>query len=200
MNDAVEDEAIGKTLAPAISEHEHVLVVDAGLEEIAQLEAELEALRRAADEAVRRVAARWEQVSAPLRARLERRRFEVLAAVPHIGYPKNRQSRTIANGTVGWRTRPERLVLDDADAAVAWAKLQPVAEGLIRIKHSEEPEMRALAAHWKETGEVPAGCRVVPEAKEWYATAFPTELQPAIPATPPEATRAIEERSIPWPR
>lgn len=81
-------------------------------------------------------------------------------------------------GTLGWRSKPQKLVYDDEAAALAWAKSRPVEEGLYRVEYKlEKDTIKALA---KKENLVPPGAR-------WEGgedVAYVEAEAPAIPALP----------------
>jgi phage host-nuclease inhibitor protein Gam len=76
-----------------------------------------------------------------------------------------KKSRGLPSGDIGWKAVPEKVTVLDEAVAIAWARSQPVESELLRIK--EEVNKPALAAHFKETGEVPPGCDVSPAREEF---------------------------------
>ena len=65
---------------------------------------------------------------------------------------------------MGFRTSPTRLKIVDQEQAVANA---PSAE-FIRTKVTNEPIADKFKEHWLTTGEIPAGCEVVPKQEVFY--------------------------------
>lgn len=93
-----------------------------------------------------------------LREFAEPRRAELLTG--------KKKSRSLPSGDIGWRSVAEKLAVVDEPAAIEWARTQPVESELLRIK--EEVNKAALAAHYRETGEVPPGCDVSPAREEFH--------------------------------
>jgi phage host-nuclease inhibitor protein Gam len=79
------------------------------------------------------------------------------------------KSRAFVHGLIGWRKVGGKLAVKDAAALAAWLATQPAESGLYRVKL--EPEMRALQARFKETGEVFPGCEYEPEDDRFYVKA-----------------------------
>lgn len=77
-----------------------------------------------------------------------------------------KKSRSLPSGDIGWRSVAEKLAVVDEAAAIEWARTQPVESELLRIK--EEVNKAALAAHYRESGEVPPGCDVSPAREEFH--------------------------------
>lgn len=75
------------------------------------------------------------------------------------------KSRALPSGSLGWKTVPAKLAVEDEAAAAAWATAQPVSAELVRYK--TELNKISLANHFKETGEVPPGCTVTPEREDF---------------------------------
>jgi len=79
-----------------------------------------------------------------------------------LGHGK-RKSRDLLHGRIGWRSKGERLVVEDKEALAAWLAAQPIESGLARVTLA--PDMRALQDLLKRTGEIPPGCVVEPESE-----------------------------------
>lgn len=77
-----------------------------------------------------------------------------------------KKSRALPHGVIGWRSKGGGLVVKDAEALLAWAKLQPVELELVRVK--TEPAIANIKAHAKSTGEVPDGCETSEAVDEFY--------------------------------
>jgi phage host-nuclease inhibitor protein Gam len=92
----------------------------------------------------------------------ERHRADIL------GHGK-RKSRDYLHGRLSWRSRSERLVVQDREALIGWLSAQPVEANLYRIKI--EPDMKALQDLLKRTGQVPPGCDVEPESETLHIDA-----------------------------
>ena len=147
---------------------------DWALARLAECEAEAAEIDRQERAAIERVKAR----AAELRAKAERGagffRFKLLEGAERhrtllLGTAK-KKSREFIHGRIAWRSKPERLVVEDAKALEAWLWEQPVERGLYRTKI--EPEMAALQ-YLAKHGEIPPGCKVSiePETIKIEATA-----------------------------
>ena len=76
-----------------------------------------------------------------------------------------RKSVLLLSGTVGFRRVPAKLVVDDAPAALAWAK----RHCLRAVVFTEKLSKTSLAKHLHETGELPEGARVQSAGERFYA-------------------------------
>jgi hypothetical protein len=76
-----------------------------------------------------------------------------------------RKSLPLPAGTAGFRSEPDKIVVDDDDLLLSWAKAkQP---GLIRV--TERVSKTALNEHVKATGELPdRGVHVEPAREKFY--------------------------------
>jgi hypothetical protein len=87
--------------------------------------------------------------------------------VPTFGKKK---SRDLPHGVIGWRKNPERIVVEDEAAALAWAK----ARGL-PVKTAETVAVPDLTRAWKEVrptqepGWLPPGCKLVGAEEVFHA-------------------------------
>lgn len=79
------------------------------------------------------------------------------------------KSRGFVYGTLGWRAHKEKLAVTDKAALQAWLDELPEGSPLVRVKR--EPNMDALKEHLATTGEIPAGCELVPASDDPYVTA-----------------------------
>jgi hypothetical protein len=77
------------------------------------------------------------------------------------------------HGEVSWRRLGGRLTVSDPKALADWLVTQPVESGLWR--QEIKPEMKALQAHCKATGEVPPGCVYGEEYEEIYVKSEPAD-------------------------
>lgn len=91
------------------------------------------------------------------------------AVAPFVGLFGKAKSRDLPHGRLGWRTKPERIEVEDAAAALAWAK------GIrgITVKSVETVSVQDLSRAWKEgrVGDpsfVPPGCKVVDASETFY--------------------------------
>jgi phage host-nuclease inhibitor protein Gam len=76
-----------------------------------------------------------------------------------------KKSRTLVYGTVGFRSRGDRLAVMDENALAAWAQDQGLVE-LVRIK--VEPDIRAIRDYAEEKGIIPPGMAEQPQVDEPY--------------------------------
>lgn len=148
---------------------------------IADLEAERDEVQAATLDAVHRVEARGAALVQKVERGVHFFRGQVLRYIEaHRGELLKggaRKSRTLIYGTVGWRSGGGRLKAIDKDALAAWAAAQPVELGLYRVK--VEPDMKAIQAYAKRTGEVPPGTEYETE----HETAYVTAVQPGTTLT-----------------
>jgi phage host-nuclease inhibitor protein Gam len=139
---------------------------DWALSRLAECEAEADEIERQAEATIQRVRAR----AAELKAKAERGagffRFKLLEyAEAHradILHGK-KKSRDFLHGRIGWRKAGGGLAVTDKEALGAWLRAQPIESGLYRVK--VEPEMAAIQAVFRETGEVFPGCEPKPETE-----------------------------------
>jgi phage host-nuclease inhibitor protein Gam len=76
-----------------------------------------------------------------------------------------RKSVSLPAGTVGFRSEPLKLVVDDEGSVIAWAK-QHRPELISTI---ERPSKSGLNEHFEQTGEVPdAGVRIEPAREKFF--------------------------------
>lgn len=154
-------------------------LANALLREFGALQHHLAMLRTAAQQDVERVAKRWELAAQPVAYRAERVREWLLQAAPLLPRPPKRKSVTLEAGTLGARSKPMRVTVEDKEAFLAWwHDGREDLDGLVRVKVVEEPALKDLRDYVEATGEVPPGCTVVPEAEEWYVTAARPDALP----------------------
>ena len=89
------------------------------------------------------------------------------------------RSKTIdlPNGSISWRKSAEKLTVTDKQALAEWAVGQGVLAGLYRV--TTAPDMKAIQAHFKQTGELPPGTDYSPEVETIH-------INPSLPLLPPE--------------
>jgi phage host-nuclease inhibitor protein Gam len=133
--------------------------------------AEAEAMRRAAIAEINR---RADVLKAKAQRGVDFFEFKLLqwmekhrASIVH----GKKKSRTLINGTVGWRAHPLRLVVADERALEGWLRTRPIDSGLARWK--VEPEMKAIQALFSATGEIPPGCETKDAEDAPYTKAEP---------------------------
>jgi len=83
------------------------------------------------------------------------------------------KSMKLLNGTVGYRTAPNHLKVNDEVAAVAW--LKDHAAGCVRVK--EEVKKTETEKFIEENGEMPAGVELIPGKITFYAKPLPLLLE-----------------------
>lgn len=144
-------------------------------EEIAQVDAQLaDVIKRAtarADKLKAMAQRRAHYFSGRVAEYAEAHRSELLTGT--------KKSRELIAGRIGWRKKGGRIRVEDKAALAAWLETQPVERGLARVKL--EPDMAALQANCKETGEVPPGCTFEEERDEVYVEAEMLRLPKETP-------------------
>lgn len=117
---------------------------------------------------VARIHMRYEALFTPIVARRGMLERWALDIAERVDYGK-KKSRAVGNGTIGKRTKPERIEIVDDAVALAFAKAHPV-DGAIKV--TEKPVHKVLApqvlALVHATGELPAGFEHHPESEEFY--------------------------------
>lgn len=78
-------------------------------------------------------------------------------------YPKNAKSRVLPFGTVGVKNQPEKLKVEDKDAAVAFAQRHELLSEKVKIKY--DIAHKDLKEFYDSTGIVPDGCVVEPKVQ-----------------------------------
>lgn|SRR5690606_33052593 len=76
-------------------------------------------------------------------------------------YPKNAKSRALPFGTVGVKNQPEKLKVEDKDAAIAFAQGHELLSEKVKIKY--DIAHKDLKEFYDSTGIVPDGCVVEPK-------------------------------------
>lgn len=139
------------------------------LQECEAIDAERGANTAAERIQVESLKARYTELDGPLVRRREglvRELEAIYAALPHRG---SKKSRTLAFGTLGTRTVPERLdVVDEAalrNDAHGW---EPDLMEHVFREVPRKLDHRALVALVKSKGALPAGVTVVPAREEFY--------------------------------
>lgn len=85
-----------------------------------------------------------------------------------------KKSREVLSGTVGWRTKPGRLVVLDKEALGAWLERQAPDAGLYRIRL--DPDLAALKAHYEATGTIPPGTEWQDETETFFVKTQPLDI------------------------
>lgn len=80
-----------------------------------------------------------------------------------------RKSRDVLHGSIGWKSKPGKIVVRDAKALGEWLERQSPDSGLYRIKL--EPEMVALKALHAKEKTIPPGCEWIEDEDEFFVTA-----------------------------
>lgn len=149
------------------------------LSRLADTEAEAQETDALAEEWRKRLAQRLAEIKRPLDRKAEFWRMHIQAfAEAHRGEllrDKKKKSRTFIAGTVGWRSKPERLVVTDPAALEEWLLKTDAEAGLYRVK--VEPEKKALSDLFKRTGEIPPGCDIEPASESIH-------IDPVSPTAP----------------
>lgn len=97
---------------------------------------------------------------------LERQREHLTALLEQVArtypYPKGK-SRTLSAGKIGVKDVPEKLKVEDKDAALEFARARDgLAEAIVE-KVTYSIAQRELKAYYDSTGELPDGCAVEPK-------------------------------------
>lgn len=79
-----------------------------------------------------------------------------------------KKSFALLNGTVGFRTSPERIEIGDEDLAKHWARSH--APAAIVVKVTEGLLKKELLSVMKKSGEVPDGCDYEPPAQKFFVS------------------------------
>jgi phage host-nuclease inhibitor protein Gam len=149
---------------------------DWALRRVAECEAEAEEIRRQAEEAIAQIEARKRDLTEKAMRGAAYFRFQLtrFAEEQRDALLKgSKKSRDLIHGRIAFRSSPERLKVSDPEALSAWLAVQPVERGLYRVEL--KPEMRALQAQFKETGEIFPGCEVEPSRETVSITALAPE-------------------------
>ena len=80
-----------------------------------------------------------------------------------------KKSVKLLNGTVGFRSTPEKVEVTDSEVAMEWALKN--AEQAVVVKETRSLSKSQLLAHLKENGEMPDGCEYVEPAQKFYFSA-----------------------------
>lgn len=149
-----------------------LLSLDWALEQVAGLERQTAENKEMADRARIRIAA-WEATQneqLARRAAFFKSRVEEFARDNRPGLlVGKKKSRSFPHGVVQFRSKGGGLVVVDKDAALEWARSQPVELGLVRIK--EELAVKEFRAHCEPNGVVPPGCEWADETETVVVTA-----------------------------
>jgi phage host-nuclease inhibitor protein Gam len=145
---------------------------DWALSRLGECEAESREILAQAAEAKRRIDKRADALRLKAERGIAFFKFKLLGyAETHRGalLRGSKKSHDFVHGRIGWRSKPERLVVKDEAELLAWLSAQPIELGLYRVKL--EPEMKALQTLFKTQGEIPPGCDVEPSQESITITA-----------------------------
>lgn len=137
--------------------------IDAALERLAELEAEVEQNNQIAERRMDTIRLWRDAENERLSGNLDYWRMRINALVTGYDFGK-KKSRNLPHGTFGTRQKGGGIEIIDADAALAFAK----SKG---IPLKESVGKTALKEWHESTGLVPDGCEVVPVVDEPYVKA-----------------------------
>lgn len=163
LDDAEQDMAeflsvMGLTEMPAAGSPDMDVAIDRALEQIAEARREI-AKNDAVAERRKQMIEDWRQevnVTHENRIVWATRMVQSLASAYDFG---KKRSRSLPAGTFGFRKSPDRLVVNDMDAALAFAKRTSQLAGEIKV--TESIPSTPLKQWAQSTGEVPDGCELV---------------------------------------
>lgn len=112
---------------------------------------------------IERIRARYAIPLTRLAQRLADLETQLAIVAEGLEYGK-KKSRVVGNGTVGFRTMPERVTVADGAALLAWATAH--APALIKTETKQSVPQAAVKDHLTSTGELPDGCDLVPSAQK----------------------------------
>lgn len=141
---------------------------DWALGRVCDLEREIAENEAVADLAISRIHLRTQALNARAQRGVEFFKGRIAAfAESHrealLGGGK-KKTRSLLHGSISWRKSGGGLQVQDKEALLDWARLQPAELGFVRIK--EEAAVDEVKKAFKATGEVPPGCDVAPEGEE----------------------------------
>ena len=142
------------------------------LVELGEVEAEIAAIEASAAAFIDPIAKRRDalKAAAQRRANFKRLGLEEYAKLHRSDIVRGgKKSRDLIAGTIGFRSKSERLVVVDRPALIAWLETQP-DPSLYRVK--VEPEMAKLQALFRTTGVLPPGCDMEPESETVHIETF----------------------------
>jgi len=166
-----EDPGVDRLYRPKTMEE-----IDWCLQRRAQCQREVEQVDGLVKEAIRRIQKRGEKMRRIAAVGVHYFDFvllEWLDTHKALVVRGTKKSRDFVYGRLGYRTSPEHLEIEDEKAAQAWADSLPLESALVRTKR--EPVIRAIQDHFRKTGEVPPGYKVVAEKQTPYIS---TEDEP----------------------
>lgn len=170
---ADEREELGHLVGAPLREAPDAELAATASQLLAAIRGQSEALERYADAEraeVARIQARYGERKQRLAARVRALEQQLSIVAEGLDYG-TKKSRVLGNGTVGFRTVPERLSVLDGAALVAWATTN--APDLIRRETVVKVTVPQAAAkqHLEATGEIPEGCELVPASQKLVYTA-----------------------------
>jgi phage host-nuclease inhibitor protein Gam len=154
---------------------------------LSEVEADIACIKAQVEEARRRIDAR----AAELTDKAERRGQYLHALVEQYASTHRsdivrgkKKTLEVLNGSVGFRSKPGKLVVQDKQALESWLLSQ---DDLTLYRTSIAPEMDLLKRAAREHGVVPPGCEWVPESESIV-------IKPAAPTlTAAPSAPALEE-------
>lgn len=140
------------------------------LERLAAVQTEIAENQRVAEQSIARIQARTANINANAQRSADFFEAAILAyAKAHkdeLLKGGRKKSRALPGGTVGWRRQGGGLKVVDENAALGWAKTQPLELKLVRVK--EEVAKSAVNKYFASVGEVPPGFDLEPEVEVAY--------------------------------
>ncbi len=149
---------------------------DWALRRVAECEAEAAEVDRQAEAAIAQIEARRAELKTKAARGSDYFRFQLTRFAEEQRdslLTGKKKSRDLIHGRIQFRASPERLKVVDPKALSEWLAVQPVEQGLYRVKI--EPEMRALNDGLKCDGFIPPGCECEPSRESITITASAPE-------------------------
>jgi len=164
--------------------------VEKALEWMGEAEEEIEAVEARLKAHIEAVTARAAEITQRQERRLNglRMRLEQYAVAHRESIVRGKvKSKVYLTGSIGFRATQERLEVTDKKALVAWLETLPPGTSLVRTK--VEPELKAIQAHFKATGEIPPGCDVKPAGESIH-------IEPVtLPSLEAPKSKALKENA-----
>jgi hypothetical protein len=135
--------------------------------------------RRRVDRWLEEVNGQEDRDTSYLRALLEQ--FMAKSRELILGKKSEKKSRVLPHGTLGWRSAPQKLVYENEEAALAWAREQGIEAGLYRMVCLIEKD--AVKAYATKNKIVPPGARWEGGSEEGAPFAKPNT--PVLPTSKP---------------
>ncbi len=142
-----------------------------------QNEALAKEARRRVDEWLATVNAKEEEQTAYLRSSLHA--FLARARELILGRKTTRKSRDLPHGTIGYRSTVRKLVYDDENTALEWARAQGLDAGLARVQWALDKDI--VKRHCEARGMAPPGAHWEGGEEEFVVKPTP----PVLPDVPP---------------